>query len=128
MFLKCYWTGESISSLPSTYGNACLLSVVDLLEIVSFGELQSVSNCEAVECQMRHLFCYCSGNNLEFSTSSTYFWYFCSLFLVILLVMLRQRFTPASAQSVPRYCYKCPSHYRGYCGHWCPHMQQVEAA
>lgn len=33
MFLKCYWTGESISSLPSTYGNGCLLSVVDLLEI-----------------------------------------------------------------------------------------------
>lgn len=31
--LKCYWTGGSISSLPSTYEKGCLLSVVYSLEI-----------------------------------------------------------------------------------------------
>lgn len=40
---------------------------------VLFGDLKSVSNRKAVECQIKHLFSYCSGNNPEFATWQTYF-------------------------------------------------------
>lgn len=90
---------------------------------VLFGDLKSVSNRKAVECQIKHLFSYCSGNNPEFATWQTYFK--CVFFFFSLT--LRQQFLSSL-------CSECPlillqmSLYRGYCGHWCSHMQQDEAA
>lgn len=72
---------------------------------------------------MKHLFSYCSGNNPEVATWQTYFK--CVVFFFSLT--LRQQFLSSL-------CSECPlillqmSLYRGYCGHWCSHMQQDEAA
>lgn len=71
---------------------------------VLFGDLKSVSNRKAVECQIKHLFSYCSGNNPEFATWQTYFK--CVFFFPSLS---DSNFSPAFAQSVPWYCYKCLS-------------------